>query len=170
MSGAKHGRKGATIEREIVKLHEDIGIHAERYPLSGASRFRGQGHDVDLYVFGVDEAPLVAEVKGRKGADGFRLLGRWLGDHDVLFLRRDRSEPLAVLPWRVWERLLKESAKWQRTHSARRLGETLEKLGLDEGGSNAKTSQQTAVPASAVPAISDGPAPPTSKRVAHRKA
>jgi hypothetical protein len=30
--------KGARIEREIVEQHKLIGIHAERYPLSGASR------------------------------------------------------------------------------------------------------------------------------------
>jgi hypothetical protein len=36
----------------------------------------------------------------------FALLERWLGDADMLFLRRDRAEPLVVLPWRVWARLL----------------------------------------------------------------
>ena len=49
MSGARHRRKGDHIEREIVDRHKELGVHAERYPLSGASRFRGSGHDVDLY-------------------------------------------------------------------------------------------------------------------------
>jgi hypothetical protein len=29
-----------------------------------------------------------------------------LGDSDMLFLRRDRAEPLVVVQWRVWARLL----------------------------------------------------------------
>jgi Holliday junction resolvase len=62
MSGAKRKRKGDRCEREIVAAHKALGIHAERYPLSGASRFRGTGHDVDLYLFGHKEAPAVAEV------------------------------------------------------------------------------------------------------------
>ena len=33
--------KGGRIERELVARHKAIGIHAERYPLSGATRFRG---------------------------------------------------------------------------------------------------------------------------------
>ena len=106
MSGAKHRQKGDRIEREIVALHEAIGIHAERYPLSGASHFRGAGHDVDVYPFGVDDAAFTAEIKGRKTADGFRMLERWLGDYDLLFLRRDRSEPLVVLPWRTYSALI----------------------------------------------------------------
>jgi hypothetical protein len=83
-----------------------IGIHAERYPLSGASRFRGSGHDLDVYAFGADQAPIVAEVKGRKDGDGFITLERSLGDYDALFLRRNHAEPLVVLPWRLWVRLL----------------------------------------------------------------
>ena len=106
MSGAKHRQKGDRIEREIVALHEAIGIHAERYPLSGASRFRGKGHDVDVYPFGVDDAPFTAEIKGRKTGDGFRMLERWVGEHDMLFLRRNRSEPLVVLPWSTYSALV----------------------------------------------------------------
>ncbi len=74
MSGAGHRRKGTRLEREIVARHEALGIRAERYPLSGASRFRGSGHDVDLYAFGPGEAPIVGEVKGRKSGAGFTTL------------------------------------------------------------------------------------------------
>jgi hypothetical protein len=52
MSGARHRRKGDRCEREIVQRHIDAGIHAERYPLSGACRFRGSGHEFDVYAFG----------------------------------------------------------------------------------------------------------------------
>lgn len=142
---AKERRKGAELEREIVNLHQEIGICAERYPLSGASRFRGKGHDVDVYVFGKDEAALTGEVKGRKGADGFRLLGRWLGDNDLLFLRRNRANPLVVLPWRIWERLLRELNAWPPEHrkllrdaiSGGRAGRA------DAGGSDGNSETQT---------------------------
>ena len=106
MSGARHRRKGDRIERELVQRHRAIGIHAERYPLSGASRFRGQGHDIDIYACGLGEAPLVAEVKARRGGSGFVTLEKWLGAYDALFLRKNNSDPLVLLPWRVWARLL----------------------------------------------------------------
>jgi Holliday junction resolvase len=106
MSGARHRQKGDRVEREIVDRHLAIGIKAERYPLSGASRFRSSGHDIDLYLFGADEVPAVSEVKARKDGAGFTTLERWLGEYDALFLRRNNADPLVVLPWRVWARLL----------------------------------------------------------------
>jgi len=106
LGGARHHRKGDRIEREIVVQHIGIGIKAERYPLSGASRFRGSGHDLDIYAYGPDEAPLVAEVKARKSGSGFVTLESWLAGYDILFLRRNNADPLIVLPWRVWARLL----------------------------------------------------------------
>jgi hypothetical protein len=106
MSGARHRQKGNRVEREIVDRHLDLGIKAERYPLSGASRFRGSSHDVDVYVFGTDEAPLVAEVKARKNGAGFTQLETWLGEYDLLVLRRNHADPMIVLPWRTWAALL----------------------------------------------------------------
>src|SRR5260221_14697891 len=106
MSGARHRRKGDRIERELVDRHRAIGIKAERYPLSGASRFRGSGHDVDVYALGPEEAPLIAEVKARKDGGGFVQLEKWLGEYDALFLRRNNADPLVLLPWRVWAALL----------------------------------------------------------------
>ena len=97
--------KGGRIEREIVQRHKDIGIHAERVPLSGAAGGRFSG-DVDVFPLGKDEAPLVAEVKARGQGGGFKTIERWLGENDALFLRRDRADPLVVIPWRVWADLL----------------------------------------------------------------
>ena len=104
--GARHRRKGDRIEREIVDKHRALGIHAERYPLSGASRFRGSGHDIDVYLFGRDESPAVAEVKSRKGGEGFATLERWLAEYDALFLRRNNADPLVLLPWPMWARIV----------------------------------------------------------------
>jgi len=111
MSGARHRRKGDRCERELVVRHAEIGVKSERYPLSGASRFRGSGHDLDIYAFGTDAAPLVAEVKSRKSGGGFVQLERWLGEYDALFLRRNNADPLVVLPWRVWGRLLEKARR-----------------------------------------------------------
>jgi hypothetical protein len=104
--GRRSRDKGNRTERQLVELHQGLGIHCERYPLSGASRFRGSGHDLDLYVCGRDEAPFVCEVKARRSGAGFTTLEKWLGEYDALFLRRDHSDAMVVLPWRVWTRLL----------------------------------------------------------------
>jgi Holliday junction resolvase len=106
--GARHRRKGDRCEREIVALHLALGIHSERVPHSGAMRYRGHGADVDVYALGREECPLVSECKSRKAGGGFVQLERWLGENDLLFLRRDHAEPLVLLPWRVWARLLAE--------------------------------------------------------------
>lgn len=99
MAGAKHRMKGDRIEREIVELLKAIGFKAERVPLSGATRYRGARNDIDVYPFGQDEEAWVFEVKGRKDGNGFRMLDRWLGDNDGLFLRRNRAKPGVYLPW-----------------------------------------------------------------------
>jgi Holliday junction resolvase len=104
--GAKHRQKGDRTEREIVDRHKAVGVHAERYPLSGASRFRGSGHDLDVYAFGREEAPLVCEVKARRSGAGFVVLEKWLAEYDARFLRRNQADPLICIPWRVWVQLL----------------------------------------------------------------
>lgn len=113
--GARHRQKGDRIERELVKLHQALGIPAERYPLSGSSRYRGSGHDLDLYLFGEDDAPAVAEVKSRKGGVGFTLIENWIAETDLLFLKRNHAKPMVVMPWSTWERLLRRK-KQERKH------------------------------------------------------
>lgn len=98
--------KGQRVEREIVAAHEEMGVHAERVPLSGASRYQGNGADVDIYPWGAGGPPLCGEVKARGNGEGFATLERWLGDNDVLFLKRNRRTPLVVLPWETYRRLL----------------------------------------------------------------
>ncbi len=100
--------KGLRRERAIVDVHRKCGIRAERVPLSGALRYRGNGADVDLYVRGPE--PLKAEVKARGEGSGFRTLERWLGSNDVLFLIRDRATPLVVVPLHVWMEIIRLSA------------------------------------------------------------
>ena len=98
--------KGARRERELVNLHLEMGAHAERVPLSGAARYQGGDHDIDVYPFSLDAGALVGEVKARKNGEGFKTLESWLADNDLLFLWRDWQDPLVVIPWRVWRTIL----------------------------------------------------------------
>ena len=101
--------KGLRRERAIVDLHNKCGLRAERVPLSGATHYRGNGADVDLYVRGT--APVKAVVMARGDGDGFRTLERWLGGNDALFLWRDRAAPFVVLPLHVWLEIAGRSAR-----------------------------------------------------------
>lgn len=99
--------KGIRVEREFVNwLKQVVGIPAERVPLSGASRYQGEGHDINVYVFGRDAPPFVGEIKARKNGAGFTLLRRWIAGYDILFLREDHQEDLAVMPCRKLAELL----------------------------------------------------------------
>ena len=107
MSSAK--RKGTRIEREIVTLHEAAGVPCKRVPWSGAigalhpefTRLKG-----DVRVRPDTDHEMVGEVKARAGGSGFKTIERWLGENDLLFLRRDRSKPLVAMPWQTYQKLL----------------------------------------------------------------
>lgn len=100
MSGKRSRDKGQRREREVVNKLNVLGVKAERVPLSGAAKFRNtESTDVDYYPFGSDQPPWVSEVKARANGEGFKTLDGWLGDADTLFLMRDRTTPLVVLPW-----------------------------------------------------------------------
>lgn len=94
-------RKGAKIEREIVDAHVAIGIPAKRVPLSGAA----EGWKGDVRIAHVT-GELMAEVKARASGAGFAVLERWLGGMDLIFLRRDRREPMVAMSWRTYARLI----------------------------------------------------------------
>src|SRR5437762_10734199 len=70
MCGAAYSFMRDDLERAVLYALPLLGALPVCYPLSGASRFRGSGHDIDVYAFGREEAPLVAEVKvGNNGAE-----------------------------------------------------------------------------------------------------
>lgn len=110
MPGRSAKQKGYRIEREMVALHLDMGLEAERVPLSGAA---GGSYTGDLVI----AKTWRAEVKARKGGAGFKVIEGWLGDNDLLFLRRDRAEPLALLPWKTYQALMET---WARVESIRK--------------------------------------------------
>lgn len=102
--GKRSRDKGKRVELEIVHRHRDLGIDAERVPLSGASGGRFTG-DIVIDQGG---STLRAEVKARADGAGFKQLETWLGDNDLLFLRRDRAEPMVLLTWRTYADLISE--------------------------------------------------------------
>lgn len=100
--GGSSRRKGGRIERELVARLRAMGIEdAHRVPLSGSTPgYRG---DVKFGDFR-------CEVKARGHGQGFSILERWLSDFDILFLRRDRAEPLVLLPWQTFEKLIMKAS------------------------------------------------------------
>lgn len=97
-------QKGDRRERQVVELLRSIGCEAERVPLSGAVGGRYAGDVVLNSPSG--RVAMQGEVKARASGEGWATLERWLADNDVLFLVRDRAEPLAVLPWPILAKLL----------------------------------------------------------------
>ena len=92
-------QKGLRVEREIVGLHTAMGVNAERVPLSGSA---GGSYTGDVIIDNQYEV----EVKSRKEGKGFAMLQRWLADNDMLMLKEDRKEPLVVLPWKTYKKLI----------------------------------------------------------------
>ena len=106
LSGRKSRDKGARVEREIVNWHRDLGVYAERVPLSGATGYLGPSSDIDVYLFGRDHSPLRIEVKARKDGGGFRLIHNWLETPDGLITKQNGTEEVVHLPLRTYVKLL----------------------------------------------------------------
>ncbi len=95
--GMKSRRKGARVELEILHQLQDAGIIAEK--LSSAWR---KTHDLHARS---GETEFSIEIKCR--ANGFKQLYQWLVPVDLLIVRADREEALAVLPLSVLIELIK---------------------------------------------------------------
>jgi Holliday junction resolvase len=96
MSGGRSPKqKGSRVERAIVRRLQDAGFAAEKIPLSGSvgGSFAG---DITIPLLGIDRT---AELKARRR--GFQQLYAWLGSHDLLIVRADRSEPLVIIPLKL---------------------------------------------------------------------
>ena len=102
--------KGSRIERELAKKLTDLGIPTRRVIGSGAHGHIDRRLEGDLQVgtYGAHAAEwlLTAEVKARKNGAGFKTLEGWLGTNDILLLRRNNAEAMAVLPWETFVSLL----------------------------------------------------------------
>jgi Holliday junction resolvase len=96
--------KGRRYELEVVQWHKDLGLRAERVPLSGAARYQGNAGDVDIYLNG-DHAPLVAECKIRAKLP--KCWRDWLGENCAVFMRDNGGETMVILPARTWAKMVK---------------------------------------------------------------
>lgn len=108
MSGRAAKAKGSRVERELAKLLTGAGVPTRRVIGSGAhggidSRLEG---DLQIGTYHDGHWLLTGEVKARKNGEGFKVLEGWLGENDLLLLKRNNKEPLAVMPWRTLVPLL----------------------------------------------------------------
>ena len=79
--------------------YTQMGVNAERVPLSGSA---GGSYTGDVIV----DNQYKVEVKSRNEGQGFALIQRWLADNDMLMIKEDRKEPLVVLPWKTYKKLI----------------------------------------------------------------
>lgn len=99
MSGRASKQKGYRYEAKLVKMHNQMGVQAERVPLSGAA---GGSHTGDIVIDG----EFRGEVKARKNGDGFKTIEKWMGNNDMIFLFRDRQSPFVCMDWPTYERIM----------------------------------------------------------------
>ena len=101
MGGRGAKVKGSTFEREVVNWHRDLGVPAERVPLSGALK----GDYSSDVLIGAQKA-LTAECKRRARAykDLYDALDQ--DDSDMLFVRADRKPTLVVLRMETYKSFL----------------------------------------------------------------
>jgi hypothetical protein len=97
--GIKSRRKGARVELEVLHDLQDAGLTCEK--LSYAWK---KTHDLRLTMLNRD---CKMEIKCR--ANGFATIYKWLAPVDLLVLRADRKEALAVIPISTLIELIKKS-------------------------------------------------------------
>jgi hypothetical protein len=116
MGGKASRDKGGHYERLFAKQITALGIPTRRVIGSGAhARYdKRLAGDLQIGVPLVGEGiPLLqGEVKYRRTGSGFKTLEGWLGDNDVLLLRRANTSPTVVLEWNTFTKLL--SALWEK--------------------------------------------------------
>lgn len=83
--------KGLRFERALVNTCQEVGLAAERIPLSGAAGGSFCG-DVSIPIQGQDRK---IECKSRKA--GFKQLYDWLPGNYALAVKHDRADTLVVL-------------------------------------------------------------------------
>jgi len=93
--------KGNRVEREVVNACLDVGIKAERVPLSGAA---GGSFTGDIII----RDKFRCEIKARKDGSGFRLLYKWKGLNDILIVKQDRSVPLFIMDLHTLSQLMEK--------------------------------------------------------------
>jgi hypothetical protein len=100
--------KGYRVEKKLELMHNTEGVPAERVPLSGMLGGKYKG---DLCIPSIEHCEFRCESKSRAGGKGFIMLDKWLSDNDILFVKRNNSTPLAVMPWEVYLKIMKSYYK-----------------------------------------------------------
>jgi Holliday junction resolvase len=90
--GRSPKRKGDAFEREVVALLQEVGLAAERVPLSGAVKTSRFDHDVSVPVRGIDR-----RIECKRRARAFATVDNMLAGNFALVVRDDRSRPLVVM-------------------------------------------------------------------------
>ena len=111
MSGKAPRQKGNRFEREIVAELRGAGLDAFRIPLSGS--MRGFKSDAVIRLAG---RQLTIEAKSR--AKGFAFIYQALEGSDVLAIKADRKQALAVIPLSELASLLSQLEAFKRLHPA----------------------------------------------------
>ena len=115
MGGRSPKHKGDRRERETRDRHTLLGVPSQRCLLPAQAGKQNPG-DLKILMMGSE---LSAEVKGRKNGEGFKTILKWLEKRDLLFLVKDRSDPVVVLPWWVYEHLVMFAQKgWKETNGS----------------------------------------------------
>jgi len=108
--GKAEREKGNRVELKLVHLLRGLGLDAERVPMSGSAGGSFVG-DIRILLPHPETAEqdgwlLVVEAKSSRKGYGFGSIEKWIQDRDILVLKRDRQEPMVVLPWRIFAQIV----------------------------------------------------------------
>lgn len=97
--------KGRNFENAIRDKHLAVGVPCERVPGSGLFGGKLTG---DICIPSIDNVEFRGECKKRANGQGFAVLEKWMGDDDIMFLARDRQDPMVVLSWDTYIKLMRK--------------------------------------------------------------
>ncbi len=95
-------RKGNSFEVEIVKALQELGLAAERVPLSGAVKTNRFDHDIFCPVRGADW-----KLECKRRARAFGTLYAMLGGSRAVVVRDDHTKPLVVMTLEAFAEMAK---------------------------------------------------------------
>lgn len=96
--------RGYQVEKWLERKHKENGIDCERVPLSGSM---GGKYSGDLAIPNVERRAFVCESKARRDGTGFKVIEGWLEEKDILFIKRNNQNPMIVLSWETYLKLMK---------------------------------------------------------------
>jgi hypothetical protein len=97
-------KRGYNVEIWLRDKHLEHGIPCERVPLSGSM---GGKYSGDLCIPSVEHPKYICESKARKNGEGFTTIEKWMENKDLLFIKRNRKDPMVVMSFEVYLELIK---------------------------------------------------------------